>query len=343
MTGGTHGLAIGKAVPLLPRWGLSADADLVYRYLVGFGPQTATVVAASLGLSLRRIRAALDQLDDAGLVRFVEESGGSGLDAIWHALPVTEAVTALRRRAVRRASTGAESGAPQPVAERRLGVRHLPDRAASRRRIAELVAVEGVEHLSMNPEEVFSSEALAVAAPMDIALLKRRVRLRSLGRAPADGDRSSRHATRFAQLGGMYRETTRLPHKLMIFDRRVALVAVDPFDLDHGTWEFDDPAAVEPWVQMFLRHWATATDPRRHGVPDIVLTPREKAVIALLAEGHTDSTAARQLGISPRTITYALRALMDRIGVENRFQLGLALGALQATPPPHTSTDGDDR
>jgi DNA-binding CsgD family transcriptional regulator len=120
----------------------------------------------------------------------------------------------------------------------------------------------------------------------------------------------------------------------MIFDRRVALVAVDPLDLDHGSWEFTEPAAVESLVSLFVRQWSGATDPCRNGVPSLVLTQREKAVIALLADGHTDATAAKQLGVSTRTLTYTLRGLMDRVGVENRFQLGLALGAMHAVTPP---------
>lgn len=66
----------------------------------------------------------------------------------------------------------------------------------------------------------------------------------------------------------------------------------------------------------------------------IMLTPREKAIVELLAEGHADAAVAQRLGVSQRTVTYALRALMDRVGVENRFQLGLALGATETTPPP---------
>lgn len=69
-----------------------------------------------------------------------------------------------------------------------------------------------------------------------------------------------------------------------------------------------------------------------HGdvVSAIVLASREKAIVELLAEGHADASVARRLGVSQRTVTYTLRALMDRIGVENRFQLGLVLGATQA-------------
>jgi DNA-binding NarL/FixJ family response regulator len=49
-------------------------------------------------------------------------------------------------------------------------------------------------------------------------------------------------------------------------------------------------------------------------------------------------SAAAELRISARTVTNIMRNLMDRLGVDNRFQLGLALGATrmvpQPTPPP---------
>ena len=57
------------------------------------------------------------------------------------------------------------------------------------------------------------------------------------------------------------------------------------------------------------------------------LTPREQSIVSMLAAGHTDASTAHQLGISSRTIAYTLRGLMDRYGVQNRFQLGLLLGA----------------
>ena len=75
-------------------------------------------------------------------------------------------------------------------------------------------------------------------------------------------------------------------------------------------------------------------DPRAGGVPLIELTRREHDLVKLLARGHTDITAAQELRISARSVTNTLRALMDRLGVDNRFQLGLALGALEVIVPP---------
>ncbi|GIJ67034.1 hypothetical protein Voc01_019510 [Virgisporangium ochraceum] len=63
------------------------------------------------------------------------------------------------------------------------------------------------------------------------------------------------------------------------------------------------------------------------------LTARERAILRLLGEGHTDGVVAERLGISLRTIAYTMRSLMDRLGVENRFQLGLVLGAAEAGEP----------
>jgi DNA-binding NarL/FixJ family response regulator len=64
------------------------------------------------------------------------------------------------------------------------------------------------------------------------------------------------------------------------------------------------------------------------------LSHRERAIISLLAAGHTDASTAHLLGISSRTIAYTLRALMDRVGVQNRFQLGLVIGACEAEAVP---------
>ncbi|BCB90797.1 hypothetical protein Psuf_081100 [Phytohabitans suffuscus] len=338
-------LALGRAVPSLVRWGVRADADLVYRCLASFGTQRAAEVAADLGLAARRVRAALDELVEVGLVRGETASRGVE-DGGWSAVAPAAVVEALRRRALHRVPAAATAGTGRR--ERgRVPAKLLPDLRATRERIARLVAVERGEHLAMNPERAFSTDTLTIGSAIDADLLGRRVRVRSLGLPPADGDRSSAYTAEFVRLGGEYRLADRLPHKMMVFDRRVALVAVDPLDLERGSWEFTDPAAVESLVALFARQWSGAKDPRRNGVPTVVLTQREKAVVALLADGHTDATAAKQLGMSTRTLTYTLRGLMDRFGVENRFQLGLALGAMRAVTPPglaaEETADGGER
>ncbi|MFI6699026.1 helix-turn-helix transcriptional regulator [Streptomyces sp. NPDC050509] len=62
------------------------------------------------------------------------------------------------------------------------------------------------------------------------------------------------------------------------------------------------------------------------------LDERQRKLVALLLAGHTDASAAGRLGVSPRTVTNILRSLMDRLGVDNRFQLGVAIGSRMRVP-----------
>ncbi|MFJ5840478.1 helix-turn-helix transcriptional regulator [Streptomyces shenzhenensis] len=75
----------------------------------------------------------------------------------------------------------------------------------------------------------------------------------------------------------------------------------------------------------------------RPGIEDkcavgIPLDERQRKLITLLLAGHTDVSAASRLGVSPRTVSNILRSLMDRLGVDNRFQLGVALGRRMRLP-----------
>src|SRR5687767_3397353 len=65
----------------------------------------------------------------------------------------------------------------------------------------------------------------------------------------------------------------------------------------------------------------------------VELTARETEIVALLAEGHSDETIATRLGMSRRSIAYAIAGLMRRFQVSNRFQLGWLLGADTARQP----------
>jgi DNA-binding CsgD family transcriptional regulator len=330
------------AIPTLTRWGLSPSADLVYRTLVAFGPRTSDRAGRELGLSPRRIREALDELASAGAVRPMTAGRATRPgDWEWRANPVRIVLDTVTRRSharIIRADAWKEHIATianidwSAVAPG--SVRRLPSRNIARRRIAELIAAEQHEHLAINPEEVIAADAAAAALPLDREMLSRGIKLRMVGLPPNDGDQSCAYAAELASLGGEYREAESLPMKLMVFDRRTALFPADPADFEAGAIEVADARAVEHLVSVFRRFWTEGRDPRRKGVPPIVLSQREQALVALLADGHSEESAAAQLGISRRTVLYALRSMMDRIGVENRFQLALILGATGTAPLP---------
>jgi len=303
-------------VPSLVPRGSTPDADLVYRALVTFGPATAGDLADELGVPARRVTGALDEL--LSIAAVTRRPGTSRDVVVWAAAP-PDVVFSARR--VRRPAPAPRT--PMDPLIRGAAVRHLPSRPLTRARLAELNAVASHEHLAMHPEPTFDAEALRSATPMDRMLLRRGVRMRMLGIGPADLDQA---APEPAEPGPEYRSAPSMPMKLIIVDRRIALFPVEPGDLERGYLEVSQPPVVAALVNLFEEHWRTARDPWERVVPQTVLSLREYTLIMLLAQGHTDTTAARQMHIGARSVTTTLRGLMDRFGVENRFQLGLVLG-----------------
>ncbi|GGK91164.1 helix-turn-helix domain-containing protein [Mangrovihabitans endophyticus] len=347
----TGTLPHATATPSLARWGLSVDADLVYRTMATFGARSAPQLSAELGLPPRRVHAALAELHEAGAAARRPDRP-SPRRPVWASRPCDDVVARLRERRMQIADREAQASAHRrtlalvadgghPAGS---SVRHLPSRAATRARLADLVAVERHEHLAMNTEQAFDAESTRAAAPLDRVLAARGVRIRVIGLPPADRDLhvdpQMLDVPRCA-----YREADEVPLKLLVIDRRIALFPADPRDLERGYLEVSQPTMVRSLVALFDRHWASAADPREHGMPHILLSDRERELIALLAQGHTDVTAAEHLRISSRSVTNIMRGLMDRVGVENRFQLGLALGAAGAAGPrsPRTPPAEENR
>jgi len=329
---------------------MTPDADLGYRALSMLGPCTVARLARELGMPRRRVSRALDELVAVEAVHPVTAPTNVGLrstDAVvWEAVAQPRVLDTLRQRRTPdsaperwRRHVATVTGAGLAALER-ASMRRWPTRAAARQRAASLIAAERHEHLAVNTEEVFDAEATTAALPLDRSILARGIRLRVLGLPPSDGDRWSAYATALGRSGGMYRELPELPLKVMIFDRRIALVPSDPLDLQMGYVEVVDTDVVRSLAAMFDRLWADGVDPREQGVPPIELSNREQALVNLLAMGHTDQSAAQELRLSVRTVAYTIRHLMDRLGVENRFQLALLLGAASAAPPPprHSTT-----
>lgn len=318
------------------RWGLSPLADVIYRTLVLLGPAGGTRLSRELGVEQGRIGPAMEELAEFGALRRTAPAGG---EICWAARDIDEVTAIVRRRRAPIAQADRCRRHLAAVAGVHLDrippdrIRVLPSRHHARHRIAELAASERVEHLAINTEDVITAEAARVAGPLDQALIERGVRLRVLGLAPQDGSISR------PVPGSEFREAGALPLKLMVFDRRVALFPLDPADFNAGAVEVADPGAAAHLTQLFWRIWRTSRDPSCREVPAIVLTSREKAIVTLLAAGASEEATAAELGLSRRTVVYALRALMDRLGVENRFQLALVLGAAGAVPVPHAIGD----
>jgi two-component system nitrate/nitrite response regulator NarL len=55
------------------------------------------------------------------------------------------------------------------------------------------------------------------------------------------------------------------------------------------------------------------------------LTPREQQIASAIADGRSNRDIAARLGITEQTVKNHLTSIFEKVGVDNRLQLGLAL------------------
>src|SRR5690606_32126043 len=108
--------------------------------------------------------------------------------------------------------------------------------------------------------------------------------------------------------------------RLIPFDRTVAFI---PANADRTmALELRHPALVDYLLTVFDRSWRLAIPlPAPHpdtGIEGISLG--ERAIAALLAEGHQDAVIAERLGISVRTCRAHIARLSETLGAASRTQ-----------------------
>jgi DNA-binding CsgD family transcriptional regulator/sugar-specific transcriptional regulator TrmB len=166
-----------------------------------------------------------------------------------------------------------------------------------------------------------------IALERDQKMLDRGGRIRTL----------YQHTTRYMPAVLAYHERLRgdaeartldeVPDRLIVIDRTVAFLPAN----EDGTLalEVRHPALTAYFATTFDRLWRLATpmypraaeQPARGGV-----THRQRAIAALLIEGHTDAVIAERLGMNVRTAREHIAKLAALLGSESRAQLGYLIG-----------------
>ncbi|MFJ8147713.1 LuxR C-terminal-related transcriptional regulator [Streptomyces sp. NPDC096048] len=115
--------------------------------------------------------------------------------------------------------------------------------------------------------------------------------------------------------------------RLIIVDRTVAFI---PASADRSlALEVRHPALISYFINTFDRLWHLATPMHPQAVRQPTLngiTPRQRAIAALLIEGHTDADIAVRLGMNVRTARVHIAKLAATLGSESRAQLGYLIG-----------------
>jgi DNA-binding CsgD family transcriptional regulator/sugar-specific transcriptional regulator TrmB len=199
-----------------------------------------------------------------------------------------------------------------------------------RRAIAQAMADSSGELLAIQPHTSHTRLAPGVldeAVVRDQALLDRGGRIRTLYQ------HTLRHAPtvlrRYEELRGdvQARSLDEVTERILIVDRAVAFI---PVNADRTlALEIRHPAIVTFLATTFDRLWRLATPMYPQAVQQPALngiTPRQRAIAALLVEGHTDAVIADRLGLNIRTAREHIAKLASTLGSESRAQLGYLIG-----------------
>ncbi|MFF0328704.1 LuxR C-terminal-related transcriptional regulator [Nonomuraea angiospora] len=111
-----------------------------------------------------------------------------------------------------------------------------------------------------------------------------------------------RRAARLRELhaaGDLHRVIDEPIQQLLVFDRAVAFVRITPVPHSPGALVIRQQSLIATLVDLFEQTWARArevTEPKHR------LTQREREVLALIAEGRSNSAVARALSITEAAV-----------------------------------------
>ncbi|HEY4568326.1 MAG TPA: hypothetical protein VIH10_02640 [Kribbella sp.] len=125
--------------------------------------------------------------------------------------------------------------------------------------------------------------------------------------------------------GEMSRVLPQMPMKMVLGDDNMALVALTKRAPAECHLLIRSTGLLDGLIATFEMLWGLAVPmPELEASGDVAaLRAPDRDVLMLLAGGATDDMISRRLRISPRTTQRRVRALMDALGAQTRFQAGV--------------------
>ena len=195
---------------------------------------------------------------------------------------------------------------------------------ATRKRLRLLSLEAEREVATFAPGGAHRPESLLEARTVDEEVLTRGVRSRAIFLSSMRNDnRTLKHVTWLNERGAEVRTTPALPIRMIVQDKKIAVLPLDLTNTKLGIAIYHNPSAVLAFQSLFESTWATATPlgntsmVNEHG-----LSSDEKILLEMLALGRTNEEIKMQMGLSERSVRRKIESLLERLGAKSRFSGG---------------------
>ncbi|MGW7528793.1 helix-turn-helix transcriptional regulator [Streptomyces sp. NPDC054783] len=181
------------------------------------------------------------------------------------------------------------------------------------------------EVLALVPKAALTPEGMSASRTLDAKMIERGVAIRTVY---LDSVRNHTATRRYAawlnECGGEVRTHPVLPMRVILVDRTIAVLPIDPQDSAKGAVVLREHSVVAALSALFARIWEAARPLGTAELPDEQgLNPQERELLRLLAQGMTDEAASKQLALSVRSVRRLMSDIMDRLDARSRFEAGL--------------------
>lgn len=312
---------------------LPPDALTVLDEVAAVGQLASADLGRRCAMSNDRIGVAVSLLVRAGLISVFRGQAGQP----WVRLTAHASVRGLLRNpAAANASPAAtklleaRAGLEEMLGgdpETPVGVERMTSPGQLQATVAEIAGGARKEVISVLAGPPPSADMLAMNRPSDVELVERLVAVRLLYPLEYAGlPHVARYAEELAEAGAEVRFADRLPHRLLVFDRRIAIVPVDIGNAASGALVVRDKI-----LARSLAHLASTMFRRSRPLPDALEgvgkevgpSPLDRRVLMLMGSGLADAGCANRLGVTDRTFRRYVGSLMARLGASSRFDAGV--------------------
>ncbi|WP_030385698.1 helix-turn-helix domain-containing protein [Streptomyces sp. NRRL S-241] len=329
---------------MFTRLGLDAVTEAVYRGMLAHPQDGVAELAARLEMDGRGVRNALVRLSEMALVRISDEDRSQarvvdprlGMEIL---LARQQAeLTAQQQRIETTRAAAAEliaTYADTTVPNSQAGLRYLQGIDEIRDQIELLSGEIREEFLTFAPGGPQTPENMTASRPLNRALLERGIRMRTIYLDSIRRDQPTvEHAEWLESLGAQVRTVPTLPNRVIIFDRRAALIAADTGNTGAGAALVTSPGMITLLCSLFEHVWHSAEPLGAAARSESgTLTKQQLAVLRMMAEGRTDEAIANGLGVSSRTVRRTATGLLSDLNARSRFQAGVRAVQLGHLPP----------